>query len=252
MAKSTLIDFVQDILSDADGDDVNSITDTVESDQCARVVRDAWDQIVDLHDFEHTKTLKQLDATTSTTPNVMTRPEGFHTLEWVKYDKRVSASNPQSYQDVRYKDVNSFIDLVSRRSTDDTTVDAITLSTGHIIPVKNNVAPSYYTVMDEGSDELVFDSYDSALETNLQQSKSLSYGTTKPSLSLSDDAEISLPKHLAVLVKRTARAMYFDIYKDGITSEIDRTRRRAEVRAQRQRHIIKNTDNENRPDYGRK
>ena len=252
MAKPTLLEFVQDILSDADGDDVNSITDTVESDQCARVVRDCFDQIVDLHDFEHTKTLKQLTATSASTPNVMTRPEGFHTLEWIRYDKKATAGGAQKYELVSYMDVNTFISRVSARSTSDSTVDAITLSTGHIIPIRNDEAPSYYTVMDQGSDELVFDSYDSSLETNLQASKSLAYGVEKPSLTLADASEISLPKHLAVLVKREARAMYFDLYKDGITSEIDRTRRRAETRAQRQRNIIKNTDNDNRPDYGRK
>jgi hypothetical protein len=63
---------------------------------------------------------------------------------------------------------------------------------------------------------------------------------------------MDLPEHLETLVKREARAMFFDLYKDGVTSEIDRTRRRAEVRAMRQRNIIKNTDNDNRPDYGRK
>jgi len=252
MAKPTLLEFVQDILSDADGDDVNSISDTVESDQCARVVRDCFDQIVDLHDFEHTKTLKQLDATSASTPNVMTRPEGFHTLEWIRYDKRQAAGDAQAYDRLVYMEVDSFIDRASSLSTDDSTVDAITLSTGHILPVRNDQAPTYYTVMDIGSDEIVCDSYDSALETNLQASKSLAYGIEKPSLTLADASEISLPKHLAVLVKREARAMYFDLYKDGITSEIDRTRRRAETRAQRQRNIIKNTDNDNRPDYGRK
>jgi hypothetical protein len=252
MAKPTLLEFVQDILSDADGDDVNAITDTVEADQCARVVRDCFDQIVDLHDFEHTKTLKQLAATSASTPNVMTRPEGFHTLEWIRYDKRILSGDQQNFELVYYMEVDRFIASASSLSTDDSTVDGVTLSTGHVLPVRNDKAPTYFTVMDQGSDEIVFDSYDSALETNLQASKSLAYGIEKPSLALVGSSEISLPKHLAVLVKREARAMYFDLYKDGITSEVDRTRRRAETRAQRQRNIIKNTDNDNRPDYGRK
>ena len=32
MAKPTLLDLVQDILADADGDEVNNISDTIESD----------------------------------------------------------------------------------------------------------------------------------------------------------------------------------------------------------------------------
>ena len=252
MAKDTLLDVVQQILSDADGDDVNSISDTVESDQCARVVRDVFNQIVDQHDLEHLKTLRQLTATSATTPNVMTRPEGFHTIEWVRYDTKLTAGGVQQFSPMSFMEVYDFVDMMSQHNTSDSTVDAITLSTGHILPVKNNKAPEYFTIMDYGSDELVFDSYDSALETNLQTSKSLAYGVQKPSMTLTDTAVIDLPKHLATLVKREARAMYFDLYKDGITSEIDRTRRRAEVRAQRHRHILKNTDNETGPNYGRK
>jgi len=242
---------VQDILSEADGDAVNSITDTVESDQCARVIRDVWNTIVDTHDFGFIKTLKQLDATSGTTPNVMTRPEGYYNIEFVRYDKRATAGADQNYEDIHYMKVYDFIDLCSARATSDSNVSAITLSTGHIIPVKTDVAPTYYTIMDEGSDELVFDSYDSDLDTNLQQSKSLVYASVKPTLTLADATEISLPKHLATLVKTQSRAMYFDLYKDGITSEIDRARRRAEVRAQRLRNVVKNTDNDNGPDYGR-
>lgn len=252
MAKITLLEIVQDILSDADSDDVNSISDTVESDQCARVVKDIYLQICDIHDFEHIKTLKKLDATSASTPNVMTIPTGFHSIEFIKYDCKIAASDPQDFKTIKYMEVADFLDMVHQRLTSDTNVDAITLSTGLIIPVINDKAPQYYTIMNTSSNEVVFDSYDSDLETNLQQSKSLAYGTMRPSLSLSDSSTLDLPEHLETLVKREARAMYFDLYKDGITSEIDRTRRRAEVRAQRKRNMIRNTDNDNRPDYGRK
>lgn len=252
MAKATLLSIVQDILSDADSDDVNSINDTVEADQCARVVRDCHDQLVDLHDLEHLKTMKQLTATSASTPNVMERPEGFHTIEWVRYDVRDDAGDPQNYELVDYMEVNDFINMCMSRSTDDSNVTAITHSTGLVLPIITDRRPQYYTVMDEGSDELVFDSYDSDVDTNLQASKSLAYGMQRPTLTLSDSATMTLPRHLETLVKREARALFFDLYKDGTTREIDRTRRRAEVRAQRQRNIIKNTDNDNRPDYGRK
>lgn len=253
MSKKTLLEIVQDILSEADGDEVNSITDTVESEQCARVVRTVFEDIVDIHDLEHTKTLKQLTATSSSTPNVMERPEGLHTIEWVRYDKRLTAGAAADFEIVHYQDPDTFIGRVMSRNTGDSNVDAVTLSTGAVIPVINDKAPTYFTVMDEGSDELVFDSYDSDLETNLQASKSLVYGIQKPTLTLSDTSVFTtLPTHLQQLVVSQARALYFDLYKDGITSEIDRKRRRAEVRSQRQRHIVKNQDNNTGPNYGRK
>lgn len=250
MAK-TLIDFVQQILSDADGDDVNSITDTVESDQCARIVRDSFDQIVDIYDLDHTKATKQLEATTSATPVVMTRPEGFYNIEYIKYDKRVAAGDPQRYQTVTFMEPKRFLEYTGNRTSSDTTVDEVTLSSGHVLLARNDAPPTYWTILD-GYSSLVFDAYDSGLESNLQASKSLAYGIQKPSLTLADASVPNLPTHLETLLLREARSVYFDLYKDGITSEIDRTRRRAEVRSQRMRRIAKNQDNNNSPNFGRK
>ena len=252
MAKDTVLSIVQNILSDADGDDVNSISDTVESLQCADVVKDVFDQIVDGYDLHLHETTIRLTATSSSTPTVMERPEGFHAVQWVKYDSKVSAGGDQKYEDIDYVDPKEFMDRTSRRSLSDSTTEAMTLpDSSHVVLIRNDQAPRYYTVLD-GYDDLVFDSYDSALETNLQNSKSLAYGVSKPTLTLADATVPNLPQHLMVLLRRESRAMYFDLYKDGLTSEVDRTRRRAEVRANRQRRIVKNADNDNRPNYGRK
>ena len=80
MAKDTLLSIVQKILSDADGDLVNSIADTTEAQQCADVVADVFDQIVEQYDIHlHEQTIR-LSPTGSSTPTIMTRPEGFHNI----------------------------------------------------------------------------------------------------------------------------------------------------------------------------
>ncbi len=252
MSKDTVLFIVQKILSDADGDVVNSVSDTVESVQCGDIVKDVFDQIVDQYDLHLHETTQRLTATSSSTPTIMQRPEGFYNIQWVKYDKKLTAGGDQRYADVRYMNPADFMSRTSLRNLSDSTVEAMTLpDSGHVILIRNAIAPSYYSVLD-GYDDLVFDSYDTALETNLQNSKSLAYGTSKPTLTVADATIPNLPQHLMILLKREARATYFDLYKDGLTSEVDRTRRRAEVRAQRQRRIIKNADNDNGPHYGRK
>ena len=62
MAKDTLLEIVQDILSDADGDEVNSISDPVESEQCAKILRNEFKTIVDEFDIKMQETLIQLTA----------------------------------------------------------------------------------------------------------------------------------------------------------------------------------------------
>lgn len=127
-------------------------------------------------------------------------------------------------------------------------------NSSHVILIRNDQAPTYWTVL-EGYDDIIFDSYDSAIESNLQQSKSLAYGTIRPTLTLSDGSTPDIPEHLFSVLKSKARALFFDLYKDGATREIERAARHAEVRAQRHRHITRRVRDEadiNMPDYGRK
>lgn len=252
MAKDTLLEIVQAILSDIDGDEVNSISDTVESDQVARVVRNEFYDIVDNYDIEHVKTLSKLQATSSSTPTAMTRPEGFHQIEWVKYDKRISSGDSPDFEYINYLQPAEFLDLCHRRTASDTDVSQMTLSgSTHVLNIKNDIAPTYWTIL-EGYDELIFDSYNSSLETNLQASKSLVYGIQRPTLALSDTAVPDLPQNLMQLLKNRARAFCFDTMKDGVTREVDRRRRNSEVRQQRLRHVLKPYKDRTGPDYGRK
>jgi len=252
MAKETLLDIVQDILSDADGDEVNSISNTIESDQCARVVRTVFNNMVDGSEIMHHKTILQLNATGVSTPNVMTRPEGFYDIEWIQYNRKTTAGGDQSYDEIHYMDPERFMNFTSSRTASDSEVDEVTLDSGHKVLVMNERAPTYYTMF-EDYDDIIFDAYDSDLETNLQASKSLAFGKLKPTLALSDGATPDLPKNLFNQLKNEARALYFDLYKDGVTSEIDRLRRRSEVHVQRDRHVLKYGERSRTgPDYGRK
>ena len=120
--------------------------------------------------------------TSSSTPTVLERPEGFYDIQWVKYDIKTTSGGDQKYQDIPYVTPKEFMDRTVRRTLSDSIVEAQTLpDSGHITLIRNDKAPSYFTVLD-GYDDLVFDAYDSNLETNLQSSKSLAYGNALPTL----------------------------------------------------------------------
>lgn len=252
MAIQTLIDLVQDILADADGDNVNSISDTIESDQCARIIRDTYRHIVDVYDLDYIEQLVKLEASSSSTPTVMTRPAEVHSVQWVKYDKRTTSGGDPEFEDVPYVEPKHFMDRQSGLVASDSNVETQTLSdSGHVLPIYNDRAPSMYTFL-EGYNNFVFDAYDSNLETNLQQSKSLAYVSEKPTLALADATEIDLPEHLVSLLRDEARAFFFDIYKEGATAMVDRRRRESNVRAQRLAHLTTGTHRQTGPNYGRK
>src|SRR5210317_2094256 len=216
MAKETLLSMVQDLLAEADGDEVNSISDTIESDQAARVIQTCFQNLVDGGDIKHHNTIIQLDATGAATPNVMTRPEGLYDIQWVQYNRKVTAGGDQKYEEIYYMEPEDFFEMTSKRTASASDISEVTLDSGHAMLVKNDTAPTYYTFI-EDYDDIIFDAYDSDLETNLQASKSLAFGTVKPTLGLSDSATPDLPKNLFNQLKNEARALYFDLYKDGVT-----------------------------------
>jgi hypothetical protein len=181
----------------------------------------------------------------------MTRPEGIHSVEWLKYDVRTTAGGNPKFVTMKYKEPKEFIDDQASLSADESNVTTQTLTdSGFVLNIFNDRAPSCYTFL-EDYDRFVFDAYDATLETNLQNSKTLAYVTEKPDLTLANTTEIDLPKHLATLVRNEARAMYFDLFKDGATPMVDRRRRESNVRAQRKRHMTAHT-RDTAPYYGRK
>lgn len=253
MAKDTLLDIVQDILSDADGDEINSISDTVESDQAARVVRNEYRDIVDQFDIKMHETLIKLDATSSATPATMTRPEGFHSIEWIKYDRRLTAGGDPRHETINYLEPTAFIELTARRTASDNEVETMALGdSGYDIQIRNDQSPQWWTIL-EGYDDVIFDSYDSDIETNLQQSKALARGVQRPTLALTDAAIPDLPQNLMQLLKNRARAFYFDVYKDGVTREVEKRERNSEVRSQRKKYITKQLQQgRTGPDFSRR
>lgn len=253
MAKDTILDIVQDILADADGDEVNSISDTIESDQAARIVRSEFNMIVDEFDLKTQETLTQLQATSSATPAQMTRPEGFHSMEWIKYDRRVLVTDDPDFQRVNYLAPRKFLDLTDRRTISDAEVETMALgNSGHLLQIRNDQAPQWWTIL-EGYDDIIFDGYDKALETNLQTSKSLVRGVQRPTLTLADTTVPDLPQNLMVLLRNRVRAFYFDVFKDGTTKEVDKRQRNSEVRSQRKKYVTKRLQQQRTgADFGRR
>jgi hypothetical protein len=249
MAKTTLLEIVQGILSEADGDEVNNISDTIESDQVARVVQSEFLTIVDEFDLKTAETLTQLDATSGTTPTQMTRPEGFHSIETIWYDKRTTSGGDPDFKEVTFKDPEEFLELTMRRTASDSNVSTQTLgNSSYALQIITDAAPTYWTIL-EGYDDIIFDSYDSSLDTNLQASKSLAKGVQRPTLTLANASVPDLPQNLMSLLQARSRALY----KDGATPGVARRESHAEVRSQRKKYVTKKLQQQRTgPNYGRK
>jgi hypothetical protein len=190
--KLTLLEMVQDILSDMDSDEVNSINDTVESQQVAQILKTCFNEIISNRNWPHLKKLVQLDASDDVSkPNYLITPSGMKELIFFKYDVRKEDQTKTVLQDVKYKYPDDFLRFISSRNSDLATVDEIVDYSGSTLLVLNNQAPAYWTSFDD--QHIVTDSYDSAIDDTLKKIKTQCLAYIMPTWEHTDEAIPNLP-----------------------------------------------------------
>lgn len=170
MAKKSLLEIVQDILSDMVSDEVNSIDDTVESQSVAQIVRSTFEGMMANRNWPHTRKLVNLEGSADTgKPTHMRLPERLKELEEVRYDSRKELGSNIEYRLIKYKHPDEFLRYISSRKSTEDTVQTVTDLNGVKLLIQNNKAPDYYTSFDDVY--IVFDSFDSNIDDTLQGSK---------------------------------------------------------------------------------
>jgi hypothetical protein len=126
----TLLDMTQEILSALDSDSVNSISDTVESTQVARIIQRKYYDIIARAPMAEQKVLYQFDASgDDTKPTLMTIPTGMSNIEWVKYFDSSTADSQQQDQFGAFSHgLNT--DIVSSTTWTTTSTTTNTIGTG--------------------------------------------------------------------------------------------------------------------------
>lgn len=176
--KYTLLELVQTILSSTDGEEVNSIDDTVESSQIVEIIKTVYNDIITRGDVASTKVLFTLTASgDGSKPVLMTKPSGIANIDYIKYNCQDVDDTDPVWRDVTYMPIEQFVDYVQNFSTSATEVDTMTHTMDAYtltFPYYNDRAPSFFTVLED--DTLIFDAFDSAVDSTLQSTKSLGFG----------------------------------------------------------------------------
>lgn len=170
MAKMTLLEMVQDILSDMVSDEVNSIDDTVEAQSVANIIKTTYYSMLANRNWPHTRKLVQLESSGSIDrPNYVRLPSSLKELISIEYDcKKLGAVN-SDFRELKYKYPDEFLRMVSSRKSGDANVKTVIDFSGVKLLILTDKAPEYYTSFDD--DYVVFDSYDSAIDTTIVQAK---------------------------------------------------------------------------------
>jgi hypothetical protein len=192
MAKMTLLEMVQDILSDMDADEVNSINDTVEAVQVAQIIKTCYFEMLSNRNWPHTRKLVQMDSSGDVgKPNYLKLPENLKQLEFIKYEVKKSLAAKSELKELTYKEPDAFLRLVSNRDSLKATTTTVTDFSGTKLLIANDVQPTYWTSFDDVY--LVTDSFYSVLDTTLQSAKTQCLAYLYPSWTKADSFIPDLP-----------------------------------------------------------
>lgn len=254
--KYTLLEMTQEILSAMDSDEVNSISDTTEAMQVARAVRQAYyDLIEDLNPPEHYTQFELVASGDPGKPTVMYLPADVNSLVSIQYDKIADGETEANISDVSFMSLDRFKRMMYQLSTDETNVGTYTLTTidASTFPMTyyNDRAPTYYTTFDDYT--VLFDAYDSDVDTTLQANKTVCTGKKEVTLSLSDSATPDLDTSFFPRLLNEAKKLAFAELKSQSHEIAEVNARRSRQRGAARKHRIKiESDFAQLPYFGRK
>lgn len=210
--KRTLLEIVQNILNDLDSDEVNSIFDTVESQQVANIVKTCYNELLSNRNWPHLRKLVQLDSLSDITkPNYLQLPSGMKEMIFFRYDMRRADQDHSVITDVHYKQPEDFLRFTFSRNSGNLNIDEVVDFSGSKLMIVNDKAPSYWTSFDDRY--IVTDSYDSATETTLQTSKTQCMAYIEPVWVHTDLAVPNLPEEAFALLEEESKSTAFVVLK---------------------------------------
>lgn len=251
MIKMSLLSMVQDIMSDMDSDEVNSIDDTYESMQVATIIKNAYNAMLSSRDWPHLNKLIKLEASlTQDRPTYVKMPSNVKRINFINYDSRKASDGDKRI----YKEVKSLLphEFLSKTNVRDSSKDNVELSidtnVGVEVPVLNDTAPQYWTSFDD--EYIVFDSYDSEVDSTIQTSKCQVSAYVYPDFIIEDSFIPDLPAEAfpALLNKARSQAMLWLKQMTDPISEAERKRQQTWLA----RNSWSAQPSSRSPDYGRR
>lgn len=279
----TLLEMTQEILSSMSSDEVNSISDTVESMQVATIVKQKYYDIINRLDLPNHEQLLQLNPSLDeTAPTVMYVPDGIAELKWLKYfdsnvldgdsvddfahDLNTDLTNqlesagvaPPGYLYVTILPNDQFIDMVTAFNPQETDVISYTISdTSNQFPgnftfyAKNDQQPIYATII--SNYYVLFDGYDASQDSTLQASKTMAMGMVIPSFQMVDSFIPDLtPEQFPLLLNEAKSLAFYELKQQPHQLALQETKRGWSTIQQKKAVINRPTYFEELPGFGRK
>jgi len=254
--RPTLLELTQMILSSLESDNVNSISDNDESMQVANILKQTFFNIVSRSDLpEHRQLIQLQPSLDETMPVLMFIPQGVTKIDWVKYfnsdvfdiasggssqhgtnvdlvpNNSVVSPAPPGYQYVTMIPVAQFLDITNSFNPEESNVQSFTFSDQingypgtYTFYYKNDRQPMYCTCVTDNY--IVFDSFDSAVDSTLQASKTMAYGSIVPIWVMEDDYIPPIDESQIPLLLNEAKSLAFYELKQTLHQKAEQEAKR--------------------------
>lgn len=239
----SLLEIVQLILSSLDSDEVDSISDTTESMQVANLCKSVFYDIATDIGLPEREGVVSLDASGDTAlPVLMTVPSTVVRVSWIKYDNQTDDQDNADYLPVKYLPFIDFIEMQRGLANgSDTNVGEATITSpegqAFKLMYRDDKAPQWYTSL---GNTILFDSYDSDVDTTLQESKVLAGGITYPTFTLSNSFTPSLdPTEFSYFINKCKTRAFAEL-KQAPNQESAAETRRQKIIVQKRKHRTPN------------
>lgn len=241
--KLTLLQIVQSILSDMDSEDANSISDHIEAQQVASIVRDTYYNLVTTRVIpEHKELIKLTPDSNSEFPTHFQYPEDVLKVEKVWYE-----NSDGLYREILWCDPLDFVTRTDERAGNDYVV-VKDKNAGTNLRIRTDEDPEYYTSFDDTY--IVMNSYDSTVDSTLQASKVRAYGKRVPAFEMVDEFTPDIDVDIFPLLLNESKSTAMSLLKGGSDPKVEQAARRQRVYIQNERY--KTTRAPNKRTYGRK
>ena len=239
--KLCLLDMVQDILSDMDSDEVNSIDDTVESRQVAQIVKTTYMNICSNRNWGDQKRLITVNHSGDIArPTHLQMPENFKELQYLAYNVKDSDNfgPTDEYHRLEYRYPDEFLRIVNTRPRQNEQYQEVVDYSGVKLFIKNNAPPTYWTSFDDNY--IVCDSYDSDIDSTLQASKTQCLAVLMPAWEMRDAFVPRLPVEAFSALLADAKSTAFLVLKQMANEKAESTSRKQQTWLARKNSTAKN------------
>jgi len=194
----TLLQVVQKYMDRTSGFPVASITDLDEALQVASVAEDVFYEMVQMYpNLLFTQKSRTLDSVGDITrPNYLKIPEALQRIQEsvLYYNVSKGVNNTTDYKEIPYVTPLEFLSRTSRYTDTDTNTSVIQGYNNETTVVYTDSDPNFYTSFD--GVYITTDSYNSALDSTLQASKTKVVSTEMPEWTQEDQFVIPIPDRL--------------------------------------------------------